>query len=152
VGVATQQIVGLKANVLRSLWKYYVQFEEVVEETRERMKAGIEKKVKGEVKLARWDDQNYYALAETTEKNHRKLNKFLREYDEVLNLGVGDVLQQYWIKGVREANSGGEERGAIKVPSNSEIFGSVVREGGEVSVGGGAWVASPPAAVGGAIG
>lgn len=36
--------------------------------------------------FARWDEQTYYSLAESSDKSHRKLTKLVAQYDEVLEV------------------------------------------------------------------
>jgi hypothetical protein len=61
-----------KSRALWSVHTYYSQFESVLRNKIDSMIAPIQTKLKDEVKLAKWDDQTYYSLAESTEKNHRK--------------------------------------------------------------------------------
>ena len=131
------------SRIMSSLVEYYSRFLPVVERHWQAQKEAIEKRLKNEVKLAKWDDQNYYALAETTEKNHRKLNGFLKEYDEVLGQGVGTVIEMAMNKGVREKEGGvgGEERGATEMPSDTEMWAGVAVSG-ELGAGSG-WSRAP---------
>jgi len=111
------------ARMFTSLHSYYSQFLGIVGRYWERLKADIAKKLKDEVKLTKWDEQNYYALTESIEKNHRKLNKFLREYDEVLGVNVSVIIEKDVTKGVREVseNSGGIGPGGTGVKACFEI-------------------------------
>ena len=62
--------------------------------------------------------------AETSEKNHRKLLKFLRDYDEVLDTTVLSVLEKNFAEGVRSSlqAEAGEQEPTTAIPSNSSIF------------------------------
>lgn len=44
----------------------------------------IEKKLKDFVKIARWNDINYWSVKETVDKTHRTLFKFIKEYETSL--------------------------------------------------------------------
>ncbi len=108
----------------RALWSvhaYYQQFEPIVNAKIDSMIAPIQGKLKDEVKLAKWDEQTYYALAESTEKNHRKLMKVLAEVDDCLDFNVGQLIQEEKIKGIRgNVDSTGDV--STSVPSDSAIF------------------------------
>ena len=80
--------------------------------------------MKDEVKLAKWDEQSYYSLAESSEKNHRKLMKFLRDYDEALDTSVLSVLEQNFTEGIRSMNQGhaADHEPVTTMPSNVSIF------------------------------
>ena len=62
--------------------------------------------------------------AETSEKNHRKLLKFLRDYDEVLDTSVLSVLEKNFAEGVRSSlqAEAGEQEPTTAIPGNSSIF------------------------------
>ncbi|MCU0238871.1 MAG: hypothetical protein MUC29_05470, partial [Pyrinomonadaceae bacterium] len=62
-----------------------------------------EQKLKNETKLAKWDTQSYYALAESTERNQRKLMKILSEFDESMDLNVGVLIQDFSCEGLRSS-------------------------------------------------
>ena len=74
-----------------------------------------------EVKLAKWDEQTYYARAESSERNHRKLMRILREYDEVLDLNVTALLEDELCRGVRLVPSSKSEA-ASNIPSDDFLF------------------------------
>ena len=103
-------------RILKSVWKHYCEFVPIVNATKVNLRGPIEKRLKDEVKLAKWDEQSYYALAESAEKSHRKLMKFLREYDNVLETDVKSVLERDFVSGIR---SGTEVNGAETEPSTS---------------------------------
>lgn len=108
-------------RALVSIHDYYAQFLPVFTAKLEAMINPIQSKIKDEVKLAKWDDQTFYALAESTEKNHRKLMKILSEVDECLNLNVGHLIQQESIRGIR-ANVDSRENCSTDIPSISTMF------------------------------
>lgn len=79
------------SRLLGSLHKYYYQFSTAVKSFINETRTPIEKKLKEDVKLAKWDDQSYYALAESAEKSYQKLSKHLRAYGESLEAKVSTV-------------------------------------------------------------
>ena len=74
--------------VLWNIYNYYKQFVPDVDLKIKTMKAPIEKKLKDFVKIARWNDINYWSVKETVEKTHRTLYKYIREYEKGLKVGV----------------------------------------------------------------
>lgn len=81
-------------NALYNVGEYYSQFLPAVEEALTAGKAPIEKELKGFVKLTKWEDRGYYALAISAEKTHRKLHKLIRKYDELLKKPIMEVLSK----------------------------------------------------------
>ena len=111
-------------RLLLSFCNYYSRFEPLISQKITTLRDPIEKRLKDEVKLAKWDEQSYYALAESSEKNHRKLMKFLRDYDEALDTSVLSVLEQNFAEGVRSMNQGNavDHEPVTTMPSNVSIF------------------------------
>ena len=91
---ASRTAVQKLCNVLYNVREYYSQFLPAVEETVTIGKAPIEKELKGFVKLTKWEDRGYYALAQSAEKTHRKLHKLIRKYDELLKKSAMEVLSK----------------------------------------------------------
>eukprot|EP00934_Nitzschia_sp_Nitz4_P000670 Nitzschia sp. Nitz4//scaffold122_size67431//7852//24798//NITZ4_006082-RA/size67431-snap-gene-0.19-mRNA-1//1//CDS//3329534394//670//frame0 len=119
-------------QALVSVHAYYSQFEPMFEERIVSTMAPFESKLKDEAKLAKWDEQTYYAMADSTERNHRKLMKILAEVDESLEHNVGILIQEENIRGVRSsAESNGEI--ATSIPSKSLLF-PYVRDENETTV------------------
>lgn len=78
-------------ELLAILWNvhnYYKQFVVDVEKKIRSLKAPIEKKLRDFVKIARWNDINYWSVKETVEKTHRTLHKFIREFETGLKVPV----------------------------------------------------------------
>jgi len=46
------------------------------------------------VKLARWEDINYYGLKEISEKSHRKLAKLARDFETILKKPISQHLDE----------------------------------------------------------
>lgn len=80
------------ANVLYNLYRYYGQHFGFLERQWSGLKAPIQRKLIEFVKICRWDEQTYYSLAESAEKSHRKLMKFVRNYDAVLTVSMQTVI------------------------------------------------------------
>ncbi|CAN0109706.1 unnamed protein product [Ectocarpus sp. 6 AP-2014] len=116
--------------VVQGLWQYYSQFSEEVENARSLVRKSIEKKLKEEAKLAKWDEQTYYSLAESSEKSHRKLSKLVSQYDEVLEVSVSEVLHRTLIAGVGERQEGNNPNPmapCTEIPTLGSMF-SVVKK------------------------
>jgi midasin len=101
-------------RALSAIWFYYMQFSEFLSSHLATLRGPIEKKLNDEVKLAKWDEQSYYSLADSTEKNHRKLMKILAEYDDLLDTNAGQLILQESVKGIR-----------AKVDAHDDFCGSV---------------------------
>ncbi|RLN63377.1 hypothetical protein BBP00_00004192 [Phytophthora kernoviae] len=80
------------ANMLYHLYRYYAQHLGYLERQWSGLKAPIQRKLMEFVKICRWDEQTYYSLAESAEKSHRKLMKFVRNYDAVLTVSMQTVI------------------------------------------------------------
>ena len=50
------------ARLFQSLWNYYAHFVPLLMQTKDNLREPIEKSLKEEVKLAKWDEQSYYSL------------------------------------------------------------------------------------------
>ncbi len=109
------------SRLLGSLHKYYYQFSTAVKSFINETRTPIEKKLKEDVKLAKWDDQSYYALAESAEKSHRKLCKHLRAYGESLEAKVSTVLDNELTSDMR-ASKASNHGPVTKIPSLNELF------------------------------
>ncbi|GBG32276.1 Midasin [Hondaea fermentalgiana] len=66
------------------LERYYAQWIADIRATADRQRVPIKQKLKDQVKLAKWDDRNYYALKVSAEKTHRLLHKLSGDVDEIL--------------------------------------------------------------------
>lgn len=91
---ASRSAVQKLRNILYNVREYYSQFLPAVEEAVTIGKAPIEKELKGFVKLTKWEDRGYYALALSAEKTHRKLHKLIRKYDDLLKKPAMEVLSK----------------------------------------------------------
>eukprot|EP01119_Soliformovum_irregulare_P021700 TRINITY_DN7280_c0_g1_i1.p1 TRINITY_DN7280_c0_g1~~TRINITY_DN7280_c0_g1_i1.p1 ORF type:complete len:2005 (-),score=855.75 TRINITY_DN7280_c0_g1_i1:210-5924(-) len=80
------------STLLINLHRYYSQHQAKVQSSLDEMKKPVEKKLADFIKLAKWDKAiNYYRLKEVTDKSHRKLAKFNKEYDVVLRTSVAHL-------------------------------------------------------------
>ncbi|XP_046836565.1 midasin isoform X1 [Vespa crabro] len=80
-----------KEDLLAILWNIYNYYKQFVQDVNTKIhgfKVPIEKKLKDFVKIARWNDINYWSVKETVEKTHRTLHKFIKEYENVLKQNV----------------------------------------------------------------
>ena len=105
--------------MLESLSNYYGQFIKIVDEARVRLRRPIEKKLEDEAKLAKWDEQSYYSLADSSDKNHRKLIKHLKEYDEVLETPVCTLIDDDILNGIKAK---GAETSVTGMMSDDAMF------------------------------
>lgn len=87
-------------NALYHLYRFYAQHLGFVGRQWSGLKAPIQRKLVEFVKIARWDEQTYYSLAESAEKSHRKLMKFVRDYDAVLNVSMQTVIDSSTDSGI----------------------------------------------------
>ena len=110
-----------QCRILNSIWSYYNQYLPGLRQKLADLRAPVEEKLKNETKLAKWDTQSYYALAETTERNQRKLMKILSLFDESLNLNVGVIIQQESCSGLRSSIEAHDEFCAT-FPSFTSMF------------------------------
>jgi midasin (ATPase involved in ribosome maturation) len=108
--------------VLKSLWHYYDQFDSLVSRLLISQRHAYETRLGQEVKLAKWDDQTYYAMSESTERNHRKLMQILRDYDKVLEASSVECIEMELNRGVQlDLNSTADATNVI--PTHSLLFG-----------------------------
>ena len=110
------------SRLLSSLWLYYRQYSSFISTKLETLRAPIESNLRDQMKLAKWDEQSYYALAESSEKNHRNLMKCLREYDDALDMNVGDLLERELNFGIRSESVSTQEEPSTSVPPDSLFF------------------------------
>ncbi|TDH69545.1 hypothetical protein CCR75_002271 [Bremia lactucae] len=88
------------ANMLYHLYRYYAQHFGYLQRHWSGLKAPIQRKLVDYVKICRWDEQTYYSLAESAEKSHRKLMKFVRDYDTVLTIPMQTVIDGFTDSGI----------------------------------------------------
>ncbi|BET00740.1 ATPase family associated with various cellular activities (AAA) [Nesidiocoris tenuis] len=75
----------LLVRIYWNLHQYYKQFEQHVSNKIIELGAPIEKKLKEFVKIARWNDINYWAVKASVEKTHRTVHKHIKEYERMLS-------------------------------------------------------------------
>jgi len=73
------------AAMLWNLHSFYSLFSDAVKSKISELRSPIEKKIKGFVKIARWNDISFWAVKEAVHKTHQTLHKQIREYEKVLN-------------------------------------------------------------------
>jgi hypothetical protein len=50
------------ARLMHSMWNYYERLMPILVNKKDKQREPIEKRLKDEVKLAKWDEQTYYSL------------------------------------------------------------------------------------------
>ncbi|KAK3879278.1 hypothetical protein Pcinc_016138 [Petrolisthes cinctipes] len=83
------QVLALAWN----LYQYYNQFTPLIATTLSKAREPIEKDVKGFVKIARWNDINYFAVRESVAKSHRILHRHMRKWEKKLREPVSPLLR-----------------------------------------------------------
>ncbi|KAF0299690.1 Midasin [Amphibalanus amphitrite] len=78
--------------LLWNLYQYYSQFYPVVEKHLRGLRKPIEQKVKDFVKIARWNDVNFWSVKDTVKKSHRMVHKHVKEFQAVLAQPVSAAL------------------------------------------------------------
>nr|XP_024217810.1 midasin [Halyomorpha halys] len=73
------------SSILWNLYNFYKLFKNSISKTIEDLSAPIEKKLKDFVKIARWNDINYWSIKSAVEKTHHTLLKHIKEYEKILN-------------------------------------------------------------------
>ncbi|GAX24956.1 midasin [Fistulifera solaris] len=111
---------------LRSLYRYYRQFEGLLLQKMKELRRPIEIKLQKEVSLAKWDNKTYYAQAESIERNHRSLMKICREYDEALSTSVGVLIEPLLNQGIREPGS--NDVPCYSIPLRNDFFSFSVHQ------------------------
>ena len=120
------------SRMLVGLWRYYDQFLPAVRKFQDSLKASIQKRLKDEVKMGKWDQLNTYAVIEHSEKAHRKLNKFLREYQvDVLEYPLSAVLRKEIVGNLIDEQ--GDLQVAFEIPNNTNFFPLLVQNGDEIT-------------------
>lgn len=78
----------------RNLQLYFEQFSQEIEEHKKTIKAPIEKKLKELVKIESYNkDLSYFSMRNNVARVHRNLNKFLKEYEQLLREKITAVFQ-----------------------------------------------------------
>uniref|UniRef100_A0A1I8PDS0 Midasin n=1 Tax=Stomoxys calcitrans TaxID=35570 RepID=A0A1I8PDS0_STOCA len=79
---------------LRNLQLYFAQFSKDIEEHQRSIRAPIEKKLKELVKIESYNkDLSYFSMRNNVARVHRNLNKFLKEYEQLLREKITAVFQ-----------------------------------------------------------
>ena len=110
-----------RAHIVYGVWRYYVQFLPLVRRYQDNCRDPLITRIRGEVKIGKWDQMSTYALMAHSEKTHGKLNKLIREYQSgVLEQPLTIVLRKDLMGDL--ASEGGDLQGAVEVPSPSAFF------------------------------
>ncbi|KAL1131393.1 hypothetical protein AAG570_011010, partial [Ranatra chinensis] len=73
-------------NVFWNLYQYYNQFSGSVAKRIKDLSSEIEKELKNFVKIARWNDINYWSVKSAVEKTHRTLHKHIKAFEVSLQI------------------------------------------------------------------
>ncbi len=124
----SSHVIRMFGSMVYTLWRYYDQFLPIVRNFQEILKNPIEQKIKDEVKIGKWDQYGSYAVLEASEKAHRKLNKFITEYQcDVLDYPVAALLRKDLVGNL--VSEQGELEVAPDIPAMSVIFPSLSNYG-----------------------
>ncbi|KAF9575027.1 AAA ATPase midasin [Mortierella alpina] len=96
--VVKDAVASKVADAIWNVHQYYVQFIENVQMYVATLKKPIEKDMKEHVKIASWKDTNIHALKTSALKTHRRLNKLLRKYRDVLRKPLTDIITSYQLE------------------------------------------------------
>ena len=70
---------------LNNLYNFYHQFVQNIESCLISVRNPIEKEVKEFVKIARWNDHNFWSVKTAVDKSHKQLIKYIKKYESELN-------------------------------------------------------------------
>ena len=116
-----------KAHLAFGVWHYYSQFLPAIRSLQAASKQPILQRIRGEVKLGKWETMNTYALIEHSDKVHRKLNKLIREYQgSVLEKRFHVVLRRELMGDLTTEN--GDLQPTTTVPSDRSFFPRLLNE------------------------
>ena len=79
--------------IMYNVWRYYAQFEDVIDKHIDSIRKPSEIKLRDHAKLAKWEDRGYHAMKVQGEANQRSLHKFVRAFDTALNGLVLPILE-----------------------------------------------------------
>ncbi|ORY69584.1 uncharacterized protein BCR38DRAFT_480765 [Pseudomassariella vexata] len=81
-------------NALQNFVGFYAHFEKVVQETIQRGRAPIDKKMKDVLLLASWKDTNIAALRESARRSHEKLFRLVKKLRDILGQSLKTIIDQ----------------------------------------------------------
>ncbi|KAK7081093.1 AAA ATPase midasin [Halocaridina rubra] len=114
----------IRSKLLALTWNfyhYYIQFLPLVTSTLAKARAPIEKDVKSYVKIARWNDINFFSVRESVTKSQRILHRHMRNWEKKLRSPVAPLLcdansdLNQENAGVWDRDSGSSEPAEIKI-------------------------------------
>ena len=109
--------------VLHNVWRYYSQFQNVIDKHVEAIRKPCEIKLRDHAKLAKWEDRGFHAMKVQGEANQRSLHKFVRAFDTALNGLVLPILEKAASQtGFKELSSdGGAQALPMLVGANANV-------------------------------
>lgn len=69
------------STIFWNLYQYYSQFSTTIKSRLQELTLPVEKKLRDYVKIAKWNDINYWSVKGTIEKTHRTLLKYIKEHE-----------------------------------------------------------------------
>ena len=115
------RVLQVLSRTVLSLCEYYQQFSSYLSHCHAEMRRPYEEKLKNETKMAKWDLQSYYALVDTSERNHRKLMGILNDYDETLLTSASLLLEKERNRGIANEEGSGDSQSPT-LPPTTVIF------------------------------
>ncbi|CAM9188295.1 unnamed protein product, partial [Ectocarpus fasciculatus] len=110
-------------NLAMNMWKFYDQFLSAVRGFQDILKSPIQKRIKDEIKISKWDQLSSYGLMEHSEKIHRKLNKIIREYQiDVLDYPVTSLLRKEAVGELAGENGDALQTDAVVIKNTSSAL------------------------------
>ncbi|CAH1798601.1 unnamed protein product [Owenia fusiformis] len=95
--IAHMQSSEKQGDVLHILWniyQYFSHFKPTIEELIASQRDPLHKQLKNFVKIAKWNDINFFAMKQAVEKTHRTLAKYMRQYRMILHQPVKNSLAE----------------------------------------------------------
>ncbi|KFM76679.1 Midasin, partial [Stegodyphus mimosarum] len=72
------------AEIVYNVYSYYIQFLPSVNNHIAQLRKPIEKEMKDYVKIARWNDMNFYSVKQSVQKSHRCIIKHIKTFEDAL--------------------------------------------------------------------
>ncbi|KAB7497678.1 Midasin, partial [Armadillidium nasatum] len=88
-----KEVLKTLVSITWNFYKFYLQFECLVEEHLRNEKNPIEKKVKEFIKIMRWNDLNFFAVRDSVIKSRRILHRYMRNWEKSLRQPLHPLLQ-----------------------------------------------------------
>ncbi|RYH29633.1 hypothetical protein EON65_07835 [archaeon] len=111
-------------SLVVGLWYTYSYYLPIVRDFQLLLLGPLQQQVKDEVKMSKWDNITIVAMLENTEKAHRKLQRFIKQYKEdALEYPVRRLIFRENMKDI--VSDAGETIDVVQVPLDSVLFPTV---------------------------